>query len=60
MNTVPCPIDVNKISDLDFRPLARHIVEMALAFYEDPKNCKEYEEWEKERVERGEELSNNR
>ena len=36
----------------DYMPLARHLVDKNIAFYEDPENVKAYEKWKKEREEK--------
>lgn len=33
----------------DVRPLAEHILQRALAWFEDPEHEREYQEWKKER-----------
>lgn len=33
----------------DYRPLARHLINRIIEFYEDPENVKACEEWRKER-----------
>ena len=35
----------------DYMPLARHLMDRIIAFYEDPENVRAYEEWKKEREE---------
>lgn len=36
----------------DYLPLARHLADRMIAFYEDPENMKAFEEWKKQREER--------
>ena len=36
----------------DYMPLARHLADRIIAFYEDPENVRAFEEWKKEREER--------
>ena len=36
----------------DYMPLARHLVDRMIAFYEDPENVKAFEAWKKEREEK--------
>ena len=33
----------------DYMPLARHLLDRIIAFYEDPENVRAFEEWKKER-----------
>ena len=33
----------------DYKPLARHLLEKMIKWYEDPEHMREYEEWKKER-----------
>lgn len=33
----------------DYMPLARHLMDRIIAFYEDPENVKAFEEWKKQR-----------
>lgn len=37
----------------DYMPLARHLLDRIIAFYEDPRNVKAFEEWKKAREEKG-------
>jgi len=34
---------------MDYGPLARHLLDRIIEFYEDPENVKAYEEWKKKR-----------
>ena len=36
----------------DYMPLARHLMDRIIAFYEDPENVKAFEVWKKEREEK--------
>ena len=42
-------IDPNKIPEVEFRLLARAIIEDAKRYFEDPENMRAYQEWLKSR-----------
>ena len=42
-------IDLGKMPGIEFRCLARGLEEKIKKFYEDPENCRRFEEWKKKR-----------